>query len=93
MTKIFQAIGIIIKLGAVKNWKTTSIGLIGSVAMVLYDNLTRGVTDWKSIAMASIPVIAGILAKDADVSSGGEQKTITAATITTVNTDLPESPK
>lgn len=70
---IFQVLGIAMKLHAIKNWKTTVWGLIGAILMVIYDQLTRGVTDNRTIILACIPAVAGFLSKDATVSGGTQE--------------------
>ena len=51
-----------------KNWPTTLAGLIGAVAMVVYDELSKGTVDTETIIKAAAIAAIGIVSKSFNVS-------------------------
>ncbi|WP_282755013.1 hypothetical protein [Desulfuromonas thiophila] len=48
------------------NWKTTVIGVLGAIAAAMLPVLESGQTDSKSLGMAAVIGLVGVLAKDGD---------------------------
>ena len=51
-----------------KNWLTTAIGLIGAVAMVVYDEMSKGTVDTETIIKAAAIAAIGFVSKSFNVS-------------------------
>ncbi len=52
------------------NWKTTVIGAVGAVLMVVIPMLQGGVFDWKTLVPAAVTALLGWFAKDHNVTGG-----------------------
>jgi hypothetical protein len=50
-----------------KNWRTTVVGAISAVALIVVPML-NGTFDWKDILFAALAALFGYLAKDAGVT-------------------------
>ena len=51
-----------------KNWPTTLAGLIGAIAMVVYDELSKGTVDTETIIKAAAIAAIGFVSKSFNVS-------------------------
>jgi hypothetical protein len=53
-----------------KNWKTTILGILGAIAVVVYPIIANGEFKWESVGIAAFVAAMGYLAKDHDVTGG-----------------------
>ena len=53
-----------------KSWKTTILGLIGAVAVMVYPIVADGEFKWESVGIAAFVAAMGYFAKDKDVTGG-----------------------
>jgi len=53
-----------------KNWKTTILGLIGAIAVMVYPIIQTGKFEWSSVGIAAFVAAMGYFAKDHDVTGG-----------------------
>ena len=51
-----------------KNWPTTLAGLVGAIAMVVYDELSKGTVDTETIIKAVAIAAIGFVSKSFNVS-------------------------
>jgi hypothetical protein len=56
-----------LKIGIMKNWKTTLAGVLGAIAQVI----VLPVNSWKDLIVPVVTALIGILSKDAGTTGSG----------------------
>jgi len=72
-----------------KNWKTTVAGILGAVGLCVFQLISTGTVDPKTLIVAAVVAGIGALAKDHDVTGG----TIVQASLPLANAVLDDMAK